>query len=141
MYIQPYEPQELDSTTTSPFSGHAAPGDVDSPNSAPFGGDSIDLAFPFNGELPEIADGSSALEDGPLGSLGLGGMLMNLTGMMQQLTQMMQSLLGGMSNGNAGSGVSNAACFQGGCTQTTLDPYRHYLEGSDSTSTQPYTGT
>lgn len=100
MYIQPYEPA---------FTG-AAP--ACTPETPAQSGDPI-TTLPWTDQLPELGDAAGALNDAPLGSLGIGSMLTNLTGMMQQLVQMMQSLLGRM-NGETGNPRS---CNDGGCTQ------------------------
>lgn len=116
MYIQPYEAHELTLGAPSlggyPTATAAAAGESDA----------ID-----RGTFPEFGDAEAALDDGPLGELGMGPMLQNLTGMMQQLVAMMQSLLGRITGGGEPSGMAGHAephrlpeetC---GCTQFPKD--------------------
>ncbi len=129
MYIQPYEPQEFGLGASS-MSGYAASGEACTPPETPFGGDSVTRSLPWTQTLPGLTDASGSLDDAPFGSLGLGGMLSNLTGMMQQLVQMMQSLLGRMSNGNAGGMTGQC----GGCTQPSQLPGQRFpLDASPTT--------
>jgi hypothetical protein len=92
MYIQPYEPRELNVGASS-SAGYQAPGTTSTDELGEIDG-------PWSNALPNFGDAQAALNDGPLGELGLAPMLQNLTGMMQQLVQMMQALLGRMSGGN-----------------------------------------
>jgi hypothetical protein len=94
MYVQPYEPRDVSF-------GPGAFGSYPTAATTPAESDSV--ADPWNDEPAQFGDAEGALEDGPLGQLGIGVMLQNLTGMMQQLAQMMQSLLGRV-GGNAGNG-------------------------------------
>lgn len=108
MYIQPYEPQEMN------FGAPALTGYGTPPACPPAtSGDDAITTLPWTQGLPELGDAAGALNDAPFGSLGIGAMLSSLTGMMQQLVQMMQSLVGRMGGEASNPGSGNA----GGCTQ------------------------
>lgn len=136
MYIQPYEPQQ--SSFAAPLGrrgfGEASCPSDSSTSEASLGDDSVSQSAPWSQMLSGVGDAAGALEDGPLGMFGLGGMLTSLTSMMQQLTQMMQALLA-RANGSgdepgtqpnpaqttghhrshrAGEGMGGGGC---GCTQ------------------------
>lgn len=129
MYIQPYEPPQELGLGSSP-TGYTAPGQTFAPLEVPYGGaDSVGRSLPWTESMPGLTDGSGALQDGPFGSLGLGGMLESLAAMMQQLAQMMQSLIARMGNGNplGGGAFGHTGEFgHTGCTQGLPQPGRRY---------------
>ncbi len=127
MYIQPYEPQQ--SSFTSPPLGRRSFGETScspdmSASDASLGDDGVSQSAPWSQMLSGVGDAAGALEDGPLGMFGLGGMLTSLTSMMQQLAQMIQALLA-RSNGGGEPGA------QPNPTQTSSHHHSRRMTGGD----------